>query len=135
MGAGGMCQACGKADQPCCSDGTSCEMGLGCLRNPAGNKCGTCGGAGQPCCGGGNNGSCQMGFACTGRDMTSPGMCQTCGGMGQPCCSGNMACQTGLGCVAGATGNTCGTCGGMGQPCCGTGGGGTCTMGLGCGGR
>jgi hypothetical protein len=111
----------------------------------AGDVCtATCGASGQVCCGNGNNGTCNTGLGCAGRNDNAgvPGMCGPCGGAGQICCTvvadaGITQCTGTMSCVVGATDNTCGTCGASGQPCCGVGNAGTCTAGaaLACTGR
>src|SRR4030095_5234618 len=91
----------GALNQACCSVGMDCQAtGTDCGVSPTGRKCITCGGMGQPCCGFGDEGDCNDGLGCGGRnaDMGVTGMCATCGAMGQPCCSNGPECQTGLTC-------------------------------------
>jgi hypothetical protein len=145
-GGAGTCQACGGANQPCCPGQTACTTGLTCVVSPTGDVCATaCGASGQICCGNNNNGTCNAGLGCAGRNagQGAPGMCATCGGSGQVCCStvgvpadaGITACMTPLACIVATGGNQCGTCGASGQACCGQGNNGTCNAGLVCTGR
>jgi hypothetical protein len=86
QGLAGTCGPCGGSGQACCAtagqpvDGgvTACATPLACLVATAGNQCGTCGASGQPCCGTGNNGVCDAGLGCTGRNRGA-GMAGTCG--------------------------------------------------------
>jgi hypothetical protein len=136
-GSAGTCGVCGGNDQACCTTGAmgaamACAAGTSCTSSATGRRCGACGGVGQSCCGTGDDGDCQAGLGCGGRneDMGLAGSCATCGGVGQPCCSDGAACQAGNRCVMDA----CRACGAMGQPCCQGTGQIACTAGLACSG-
>jgi hypothetical protein len=138
-GVAGTCTACGGSGQPCCGGATPCSAdGESCVVQATGNVCAACGGSGQACCGAGNNGTCDDGFACTGRSASDgvAGTCAACGGSGQPCCAGATPCSVdGESCVVQATGNVCAACGDADQACCGTRNNGTCNTGFVCSGR
>ncbi len=80
-----LCNFCGRDGQSCCSEGLTCDGGLGCIDG----RCVRVGGPGQPC----------DGLACSGGATCVSGVCQvTCGGRGQPCCPGD-ACSGKLRCT------------------------------------
>ncbi len=67
-----LCQFCGRGGQKCCSEGPSCNGGLGCFEN----TCVDVGGPDQPC----DGERCSTGSCVSGRCRTA------CGQVGQPCC-------------------------------------------------
>lgn len=129
---GGVCQPCGKENQPCCNlvsganacstPGTSCD--------PYTGKCDRCGLPGQSCCGGNGclNGGCCVYNTCRASSPSSScyqsricdeGSCQNshgmrCGGLDESCCFGIFCTASDTLCVVGV----CLACGAAGQPCC-----------------
>lgn len=80
-----LCRFCGKRGQACCSEGPSCDGGMGCVAT----RCVEVGSPGQPC----DGDSCAAGATCV------RGECRVeCGGKGQPCCVGS-ACSGQLHCA------------------------------------
>jgi hypothetical protein len=70
-----LCQFCGKQGQACCTDGTACDGGLGCVAG----RCLETGGPNQPC----DMGNCRSGSTCVDN------RCELdCGEKGEPCCPG-----------------------------------------------
>jgi hypothetical protein len=79
-----LCRFCGRKGQRCCTDGPSCDGGLGCV----GSRCVEVGGPGQPC----DGESCASGICVDGRCEAS------CGRNEAVCCPGN-TCAKGLRCA------------------------------------
>lgn len=87
---------CGRLGLVCCN-GSSCQLGLGCIAGRCVPDM-SCGANGGPCCDG--EVSCGMGLVCgaAGRCEARP---DECGREGQPCCAPPTECARRFSCVSG----------------------------------
>jgi hypothetical protein len=93
----GICQTCGRINEPCCADERCTTTGTVACLSPIGGgpkTCTQCGGLSEPCC---PSGGCRDGRVCTVSPNTGP-YCATCGGLGEACCSTNPPCRDGRTC-------------------------------------
>lgn len=111
----GACEACGRAGEICCGDGSCLESSDVCYAD----LCRPCGDPSEPCCA---DGDCRGGATCNGALCVR----DDCGNPGQPCCGGDTCNGTAV-CVADIFSRTCRECGVLDGPCCA---GGTCGSGM-----